>query len=236
MPQQSQRRSEGVPPAPRKTSPQQKDSALSLLVQSSIIISPVQFIVQMNTQVFVRFQNLNVCSLDVHWCRGGVLAPSEIYHQLLGLRCVQLKVVPLELVPLEGVPLEVVLLEGVPLEVVPLEEVPLEGVPLELVPLEVVPLEEVPLEEVPLEVVPLEVVPLEEVPLELVPLEVVPLAPEGEVLRQLPVLPVVLVGDEANDGGVVRELLQVGEGPLQQVDDGVIHPDGRLVGELQRVH
>ena len=83
------------------------------------MISPVQFIVQMNTQVLVGFHNLYVRSLDVHWCRGGVLAPSDVHHQL-GLSCVELEVVPLE---------------------------------------------------------------------------VVPLAPEGEVLRQLPVLPVILVGD-----------------------------------------
>lgn len=45
----------------------------------------------MDTQVLVRFHHLNVHSLDVHWYRKRVFAPSEVHHQLLGFPCIELE-------------------------------------------------------------------------------------------------------------------------------------------------
>ena len=45
---------------------QQIQSALTFLVCSYSVISPIQFIVQVNYQVLVRCHHLIVCSLDVH--------------------------------------------------------------------------------------------------------------------------------------------------------------------------
>ncbi|KAI3371773.1 hypothetical protein L3Q82_024329 [Scortum barcoo] len=39
-----------------------------------------------------------------------------------------------------------------------------------------------------------------------------------------------------HDPHSASSLLQVSEGGVKEVDDGIIHPDVRLVGELQRVH
>ena len=64
--------------------PHQIASALTFLVCSCNVISPVQFIVQVNTQILVRCHHLNVHSLDVHLC-AGLSVPVEIHHQLFGL-------------------------------------------------------------------------------------------------------------------------------------------------------
>ena len=58
------------------------------------MISPVQFIVQVNSQILVRCHHLNVCSQDVHLC-AGLFVSAEIHHQLFGLPGVELEVVPL---------------------------------------------------------------------------------------------------------------------------------------------
>ena len=56
---------------------------------------PVQFIVQVYTQVLIRVHSLNVLSLDVHRCCRGVTAPAEVHHQLLGFPRVDLEAVSL---------------------------------------------------------------------------------------------------------------------------------------------
>ena len=61
------------------------------------MISPVQFIVQVNSLVLVRCHHLNVCSQDVHLC-AELFVPAEIHHQLFGLPGVKLEVVRLALV------------------------------------------------------------------------------------------------------------------------------------------
>ena len=56
--------------------------------------SPVQFIVQVNSQILVRCHHLNVCSQDVH-LHVELFLPVEIHHQLFGLPGAELEVVPL---------------------------------------------------------------------------------------------------------------------------------------------
>ena len=70
------------------------ESALTFLVCSCSVISPVQFIVQVNSQVLVRCHHLNVRSQDVHLC-AELFVPAEIHRQLFGLPSVELEVVPL---------------------------------------------------------------------------------------------------------------------------------------------
>jgi len=59
------------------------------------VVSPVQFVVQVNTQVLIRFYNLNVHSLDAHWYRRRAFTTAEVQHQLLGLTGVDVEAVPL---------------------------------------------------------------------------------------------------------------------------------------------
>ena len=72
--------------------PQQMECALTFLLCCCSVITSVQFIVQLNSQVLVRCHHLNVCSLDVHLC-ARLSVPAEIHHQLFGLPGVELEVV-----------------------------------------------------------------------------------------------------------------------------------------------
>ena len=65
---------------------------LALLVQDIYVVCPVQFVVYVNTQVFVLLHNLNVQTLDVHWCSFGSLQ-TEFDHHLLCLAGVDAQVV-----------------------------------------------------------------------------------------------------------------------------------------------
>ena len=56
----------------------------TLLVQDICVVCPVQFVVYVDTQVFVLLHDLNVQTLDVHRCSLMILAP-EIHHRLLCL-------------------------------------------------------------------------------------------------------------------------------------------------------
>ena len=67
MPPQSHRKRSGVPPALQRTWASSADGVCSyLFVYSCSVISPVQFIVQVNSQVHVRCHHLNVLCLDGH--------------------------------------------------------------------------------------------------------------------------------------------------------------------------
>ena len=68
------------------------ESALTFLICCCSVISPVQLIVQVNSQVFVGCHHLNVCSLDVHLC-ARMSVPAEIHQQLFGLAAIELEVV-----------------------------------------------------------------------------------------------------------------------------------------------
>ena len=56
------------------------------------MISPIQFIVQVNSQVLVKCHHLDVSSQDVNMC-AGLSVPTEIHHQLFGLSGVELEVI-----------------------------------------------------------------------------------------------------------------------------------------------
>ena len=58
------------------------------------MFSPVQFIVQVNSQVLLRCHHLSVCSQDVHLC-AGLSVTVEIHHQLFGLPGIELEVIPM---------------------------------------------------------------------------------------------------------------------------------------------
>ena len=73
-------------------SPQQMETTLALLVQDICVVCPVQFVVYVNTQVFVLLHILNVQTLDVHWCSLRSLLP-EIDHHLLCFADVDAQVV-----------------------------------------------------------------------------------------------------------------------------------------------
>ena len=49
------------------------------------VVSPIQFIVQVNTQVLIRVHSLIVHCLDAHQRGGSRLASAEVHHHLLGL-------------------------------------------------------------------------------------------------------------------------------------------------------
>ena len=68
------------------------EMTLALLVQDICVVCPVQFVVYVNTQVFVHLHDLNVQTLDVHWCSLRSLPP-EIDHHLLCLAGVDAQVV-----------------------------------------------------------------------------------------------------------------------------------------------
>ena len=68
------------------------ESALTCLIGSCSVISPVQFIVQVNSQELIRCHHFNVHSLDVHLC-AGLSVPVKFHHQLFGLPSVALVVV-----------------------------------------------------------------------------------------------------------------------------------------------
>ena len=67
-------------------------SLSELLVQDICVVCPVQFVVCVNTQVFILLHDLNVQTLDVHWCSLMSLPP-EINHHLLCLAGVDAQVV-----------------------------------------------------------------------------------------------------------------------------------------------
>ena len=62
-------------------SDQQMESALTIFVCSCSVISPVQFVVHVNSQLLVRCHHFNVHSLDIHLC-AGLSVPVEIHHLL----------------------------------------------------------------------------------------------------------------------------------------------------------
>ena len=68
------------------------ESALTFLICCCSVISPVQLIVPVNSQVLVRCHHPNVCSQDVHLC-AGLFVPVEIHHRLFGLPGTELEVV-----------------------------------------------------------------------------------------------------------------------------------------------
>ena len=68
------------------------ESALTFLVCYCSMISLVQFIVHVNSQVLVRCRHLNLRFLDVHLC-AGLSVPAEIHHQLFSVPGVELEVV-----------------------------------------------------------------------------------------------------------------------------------------------
>ena len=70
------------------------ESAITSLLCRCSVISPVQLIVQVTSQVLVRCHHLNVCSQDVHLYTG-LSVPSQIHHQLFGLPGIQLEMVTL---------------------------------------------------------------------------------------------------------------------------------------------
>lgn len=77
-------------PHQRPQSSQQLESSQALLVQDICVVRPVQFVVEVNPQVFVIPLNLNVQSLDdVRWSH--FLA--EVSHHLLCVASVDVDVV-----------------------------------------------------------------------------------------------------------------------------------------------
>ena len=70
------------------------ETTLALLVQDICVVCPVQFVVYVNTQVFVLLHDLNVQTLDVHQCSLRSLPP-EIDHHLLCLAGINAQVVQL---------------------------------------------------------------------------------------------------------------------------------------------
>ena len=67
----------------RPLPPLQEEVILAPPVQGVCVMSPVQFIVQVNTRVLVRVHSLNVLPLDVHWCERGGVESAEIHQHLL---------------------------------------------------------------------------------------------------------------------------------------------------------
>ena len=67
-------------------------AVLALLVEYVSVVRPVQFLVEINTQVFERVHYLNVLTLDVHQCVG-CACPTEVYHHLFFVTGVKEKVV-----------------------------------------------------------------------------------------------------------------------------------------------
>ncbi|MEQ2215749.1 hypothetical protein XENOCAPTIV_005427 [Xenoophorus captivus] len=93
MPPQSLKRSSGAPPAFQNTSVSSVGRVCPDPSFKSIsVVTPVQFVVQANTQVRVHY--LNISSLDVHQRQCDGSAPAQIHHQLLGLPCIDQEVVP----------------------------------------------------------------------------------------------------------------------------------------------
>ena len=68
------------------------ETTLALLVQDICVVCPVQFVVYVNTHVFVLLHDLNVQTLDVQQCSLSSLPP-EIDHHLLCLAGVDAQVV-----------------------------------------------------------------------------------------------------------------------------------------------
>lgn len=68
------------------------------LMSSGRVVSPVQFISQVKTQICISVQDLNVHSLDVCWCMWKISAAVEVHHQLLGFPIIDLEEVLLVLV------------------------------------------------------------------------------------------------------------------------------------------
>ena len=70
-------------------------SALTPLMKCCGIMSPSQFIVQVNTQVLVRCHHLKAPSLDAHWCKRGVGLSVEVHPQVFHCPSIDMELVSL---------------------------------------------------------------------------------------------------------------------------------------------